>query len=135
MSQQSSIIFSKANLSVFNPAFTGLEGSSLILNSRLQWIGIDNAPRTNYFLYHLPAKKNVHLGISALNDRVFIENKTYLNVDYNYKLQLNEKTNYQNDWAGTFDQTGNLLPAGSYYYRVEVPEINKILEGWLYLTY
>ena len=88
--QQSSIIFSKANLSVFNPAFTGLEGPSLILNSRLQWIGIDDAPRTNYFLYHLPAKKNVHLGISALNDRVFIENKTYLNVDYNYKLQLNE---------------------------------------------
>ena len=50
-------------------------------------------------------------------------------------LQVYEKTNYQNDWAGTFDQTGNLLPAGSYYYRVEVPEINKILEGWLYLTY
>ena len=50
-------------------------------------------------------------------------------------LQVFIKTNYQNDWAGTFDQTGNLLPAGSYYYRVVVPEINKILEGWLYLTY
>ena len=24
------------------------------------------------------------------------------------------KMNYQNDWAGTFDQTGDLLPAGSY---------------------
>ena len=50
-------------------------------------------------------------------------------------LQVYMKINYQNDWAGTFDQTGNLLPAGSYYYRVEVPDINKILEGWLYLTY
>ena len=50
-------------------------------------------------------------------------------------LQVYMKINYQNDWGGTFDQTGNLLPAGSYYYRVEVPDINKILEGWLYLTY
>ena len=50
-------------------------------------------------------------------------------------LQVYMKINYQNDWAGIFDQTGNLLPAGSYYYRVEVPDINKILEGWLYLTY
>ena len=50
-------------------------------------------------------------------------------------LQVYMNINYQNDWAGTFNQTGNLLPAGSYYYRVEVPDINKILEGWLYLTY
>ena len=44
------------------------------------------------------------------------------------------KINYQNDWAGTFDQTGDLLPAGSYYYRIEVPGM-EIIEGWLYLTY
>ena len=44
------------------------------------------------------------------------------------------KMNYQNDWAGTFDQTGDLLPAGSYYYRIEVPGM-EVIEGWLYLTY
>ena len=44
------------------------------------------------------------------------------------------KINYQNDWAGTFDQTGDLLPAGSYYYRIEVPGM-EVIEGWLYLTY
>ena len=44
------------------------------------------------------------------------------------------KMNYQNDWAGTFDQTGDLLPAGSYYYRIEVPGM-ELIEGWLYLTY
>ena len=77
-SQQSSIIFSKVNFSIYNPAFTGVEGASLIINSRLQWTGIDQAPRTNYLLYHLPQRKNVLLGVSAINDRVFIENTTYL---------------------------------------------------------
>ena len=45
------------------------------------------------------------------------------------------KVNYQNDWAGTYNKTGELLPAGSYYYIVEVPETGKVKKGWLYLTY
>ncbi len=45
------------------------------------------------------------------------------------------KVNYQNDWAGTNNKTGELLPAGSYYYVVEVPETGKVKKGWLYLTY
>ena len=92
-----------------------MEGPSLILNSRLQWIGIDDAPRTNYFLYHLPAKKNVHLGISALNDRVFIENKTYLNVDYNYKLQLNEERSIY-----------LAIKAGGFYNNIDTDRIPRI---------
>ena len=43
--------------------------------------------------------------------------------------------NYQNDWSGTYDETGEQLPAGSYYYVVEVPETGKVKKGWLYLTY
>ncbi|MBR99668.1 MAG: hypothetical protein CMC57_06870, partial [Flavobacteriaceae bacterium] len=46
-----------------------------------------------------------------------------------------KKVNYQNDWAGTYDKTGELLPAGSYYYVVEVLETGKFKKGWLYLTY
>jgi gliding motility-associated-like protein len=45
------------------------------------------------------------------------------------------KVNYQNDWTGTYNKTGELLPAGSYYYVVEVPETGKVKKGWLYLTY
>ena len=32
-------------------------------------------------------------------------------------------------------KTGRLLPAGSYYYLVEVQETGKVKKGWLYLTY
>jgi gliding motility-associated-like protein len=46
-----------------------------------------------------------------------------------------KKVNYQNDWAGVYQKTGELLPAGSYYYVVEVLETGKVKKGWLYLTY
>ena len=37
--------------------------------------------------------------------------------------------------GGTYQETGELLPAGSYYYLVEVRETGKVKKGWLYLTY
>jgi type IX secretion system PorP/SprF family membrane protein len=114
-SQQSSIIFSKVNFSIYNPAFTGVEGPSLILNSRLQWIGIDQAPRTNYLLYHLAPKKNVLLGVSAINDRVFIENKTYLTLDYNYKLQIDQEKSV---FLG--------IKAGGFYNNIDTNKIPRI---------
>ena len=114
-SQQSSIIFSKVNFSTYNPAYTGVEGPSLILNSRLQWIGIDQAPRTNYLLYHLAQRKNVLLGISAINDRVFVENKTYLTLDYNYKLQIDEKKSI---FLG--------IKAGGFYNNIDTNKIPRI---------
>ena len=114
-SQQSSIIFSKVNFSIYNPAFTGVEGPSLILNSRLQWIGIDQAPRTNYLLYHLAPKKNVLLGVSVINDRVFIENKTYLTLDYNYKLQIDQEKSI---FLG--------IKAGGFYNNIDTNKIPRI---------
>jgi type IX secretion system PorP/SprF family membrane protein len=114
-SQQSSIIFSKVNFSIHNPAFTGVEGASLIINSRLQWTGIDQAPRTNYLLYHLPQRKNVLLGVSAINDRVFIENKTYLTLDYNYKLQIDQEKSI---FLG--------IKAGGLYNNIDTDKIPRI---------
>ena len=52
-----------------------------------------------------------------------------------YGLVVFEKRNYQNDWAGIYQKTGELLPAGSYYYIVKVLETGKIKKGWFYLTY
>jgi len=41
--------------------------------------------------------------------------------------------NYRNDWSGTKD--GTPLPAGSYYYRIDLDGNDTIdFEGWLYLT-
>ena len=49
-------------------------------------------------------------------------------------LLVFSSNNYQNDWGGIFEQTGNLLPVGSYYYRIDKGN-GEVEDGWLYLTY
>mgnify|MGYP006084440637 FL=1 len=72
--QEAHVLFNRVNMGVYNPAFTGTQGSFLSVNSRFQWSGIKDAPKTNYLLYYLPKKKNVYLGFTAQSDQVFIEN-------------------------------------------------------------
>ncbi len=43
--------------------------------------------------------------------------------------------NYKNDWRGTFKNSTNPLPAGSYYYIVNLGNGEKQTKGWLYLIY
>ena len=119
-SQESSLIFNRFNLSVFNPAFTGVEGPAINLNTRAQWIGIEDAPLTNYLIVHFPEKKNATLGLTIQNDRVFVENKTLLTLDYSYRLQLSENSNIS---LG--------LKAGGMFFNVETFEKAK-LDNFIY---
>ena len=91
-SQESSLIFNKFNLSVFNPAYVGVEGSAINVNSRAQWLGLGDAPLTNFLIIHLPEKKNARFGFTIQNDRVFVENKSQVTFDYSYKLQLSNSS-------------------------------------------
>jgi len=43
--------------------------------------------------------------------------------------------NYKNNWRGTFKNSSNLLPAGSYYYVIDLNNGQDQIKGWLYLTY
>ena len=114
-SQESSLIFNRFNLSVFNPAFTGVEGPAINLNTRAQWIGIEDAPLTNYLIVHFPEKKNATLGLTIQNDRVFVENKTLLTLDYSYRLQLSENSNIS---LG--------LKAGGMFFNIDTNNIPRI---------
>ena len=92
LSQESSVIFNRYNFSVFNPAYTGIEGPAVNLNSRMQWVGVEDAPITNFLILHLPQKKNATLGFTVQNDRVYVENKTFATIDYSYKLQVTDNS-------------------------------------------
>jgi len=46
-----------------------------------------------------------------------------------------EKRNYQNDWGGVYEKTGELLPVGSYYFRIDLGDGSPIKDGWIYLSY
>ena len=55
---------------------------------------------------------------------------------YNRNGQLVfQKNSYQNDWNGTYQKTGSFLPAGPYYFVVEIFDTNEIKKGWLYINY
>ena len=59
--QEAHILFSQSNMSIYNPAFTGTQGSFVSLNSRSHWSGVDGAPKTNYLLYFFSKKeKRLH---------------------------------------------------------------------------
>lgn len=56
---------------------------------------------------------------------------------YNRHKQLVFGTKrYQNDWNGTHKNTGAYLPAGPYYYVIQVNDGRQpTYTGWLYITY
>jgi len=60
IAQEAHILFNRMNMAVYNPAFTGANGSFVSLNSRSQWSGIEDAPRTNYLIYHFRRKAKKH---------------------------------------------------------------------------
>ena len=114
-SQEASFIFNRTSFSVFNPAFTGSEGSIISFNRRTQWVNVEGAPKTNFLIYHMPKKNNVQLGFTAQNDRVFIENKTFFTLDYNYQLQLSENR---------FLYLG--LKGGGFYNDIDINGLGRI---------
>ena len=91
--QQPNFLFFEQNMSLFNPAYTGSEGSLAGLQYRSAWSGIEDAPRAASFIYHTKEKNKASWGISYLTDRVYIENQGIVAVDYSYKLTLGGNTN------------------------------------------
>lgn len=81
-------------MNAINPAYAGADGmTSLTSNFRSQWIDVQNAPETQTFFFATPLSDKVGIGLSVVNDQVFVENNTSFTVDFSYKLQLNETTN------------------------------------------
>ena len=82
------------NMNIINPAFAGIKDSpELNLVYRNQYLGIDDAPRTISMAYSKPMGKNIGLGISVINDRVFVLTETDIAIDISYRLQVGEATN------------------------------------------
>ncbi len=119
MAQEANILFNRMNMGVYNPAFTGSNGSYIAVNSRNQWSSIQDAPRTNYLIYQSRERKNVFLGFTAQNDRVFIENKTHFTIDYNYKLTLN---------TNQFLYLG--LKGGGFYNNIDIDRLQRLYTNY-----
>ena len=92
--QQPNYALYRYTMNAINPAYAGADGmSSLTSNFRSQWIDVPDAPETQTFFFQTPLSDKVGIGLSIINDNVFVENATSFMVDFSYKLQLNETTN------------------------------------------
>jgi len=80
------------HMTIFNPAVTGLEGNGFLkLSTRNQWIGEEQAPRTQAISFGTPlGTERIGLGFNVINDATFVEDQTSFFVNFSYKLQLND---------------------------------------------
>ena len=80
----------KYNMNLINPATAGSKKeSSVNLSFKSQMLGVSGAPETQVLSYTQPLKYNLGMGISILNDAVFIQQNTAITADLSYKLKIN----------------------------------------------
>lgn len=82
------------NLNLINPAFAGQKNhTSILINSKSQWVGIPDAPKTNTISLNIPLNEHVGAGLNIINDKVFIFNQTQISLDASYKLKVSDNHN------------------------------------------
>jgi type IX secretion system PorP/SprF family membrane protein len=85
--QYSQYIFNKL---VLNPAYAGSTGDlSIRLMSRWQWVGFQNAPKTQTVSMHMPTANLRHgVGINFVMDRLGHSRSLLFNVNYAYRIPI-----------------------------------------------
>lgn len=109
--------FYRYNMNLINPAFAGANNeTNVAVNIRSQWSGIEGAPETQSFIFDKPVGSNVGLGLSIINDKTFIENQTFIAVDFSYRLKISESSDLYFGLKGGFNSydanTDGLLTYG-----------------------
>jgi type IX secretion system PorP/SprF family membrane protein len=77
-----------------NPAYAGTRNAlSALFLSRIQWAGVDGAPRTYDFTMHAPFNDyKMGIGFSLVADSYGPENNFYLNLNYAYRVNITDRT-------------------------------------------
>ncbi len=79
------------NMSLLNPAYAASKDyTSLGFIYRNQWAGLEGAPKTMNLFGQTKFSNNLGLGGSIISDQIGTENKTFIQVDASYPLQIAE---------------------------------------------
>src|SRR5690554_4412601 len=77
------------NMNVMNPAYAGSkENLAVGLLYRMQWVDIEDAPKTGTLSIHSPIGKNVGLGLSAVSDKIGPVEESNIYAEFSYTLNL-----------------------------------------------
>ena len=98
-----------------NPAYAGTRNAMNIISlSRIQWAGLEGAPRTHNITMHTPLNNyKMGLGFSVVSDNIGPVNNFYFNVNYAYRVNITEKMVLSMGVKG-----------GIYNYKVGLNELN-----------
>nr|WP_319400951.1 type IX secretion system membrane protein PorP/SprF [uncultured Carboxylicivirga sp.] len=77
-----------------NPAYAGTRNTmNVLLLSRIQWTGLEGAPRTYNLTMHTPLNNyKMGLGFSIVKDSYGPVDNTYFNFNYAYRINVSENT-------------------------------------------
>tara|TARA_B110000037_G_C17123332_1_gene506850 strand:- start:5461 stop:5715 length:255 start_codon:yes stop_codon:yes gene_type:complete len=59
----------------------------------------------------------------------------YVRVFDRHKNLVFDQQGYKNNWDGKYQKSKKPLPAGPYYYIVQLNDGSAPRSGWLYITY
>ena len=76
---------------LYNPAYV-IDSSvfKAFVNSHLQWVGFDGAPKINTFGFYINPYNNMGFGVSISNSKQGITSNTNINLSYAYKINFEE---------------------------------------------
>jgi len=99
------------NLQTVNPAYAGSwQTMGFMALSRYQWVGMDGHPSTQTFSFQTPFKtQNVGIGCNIVVDKLGPERRIMFNIDYSYRILLNDNVSLRSGIKGGFTNYNNDL--------------------------
>ncbi|MDO5608974.1 MAG: PorP/SprF family type IX secretion system membrane protein [Capnocytophaga sp.] len=89
--QNSGYIFYNQHINIVNPAAVGMEhGHTVSVDIRNQWQGDRDAPQTQTLFTTHRINDRIALGLSIVNDKVFIQKQAGIYADFAYSLPIDE---------------------------------------------
>ena len=107
--------FWRQNLDMINSAYVGSTDKTEIslVGFKNGWTGIADAPSTQFMSAHTAINDRVGLGVSVMQDQVFIQRESNIFLKFSYKLPISETANL---YLG--------LKAGGSYFNVDFGRLN-----------
>jgi type IX secretion system PorP/SprF family membrane protein len=99
------------NIQTINPAYAGTWNRvGFLALSRMQWVGIKEAPSTQTFSFQMPLmNEKMGIGLNIINDKIGLEKRFGVFADYSYKLNFGGSTNLRMGIKGGFSNYSNNL--------------------------
>ena len=120
------------NLQTINPAYAGSwQTMGFMALTRHQWVGMTGHPTTQTFSFQTPlSSQNVGIGFDVVHDKLGSERRLMFNIDYSYRVMLNENTSFRFGLKGGFTNYNNDLSSlQPYPDGVPDPVLSGVVEN------